>query len=61
MNNPGLGMPDIQAFEGQFDIVQQEGPPDPLPPHTTLTISHCCFNCRRLEFNRRGIQWLFLN
>jgi hypothetical protein len=53
-------MPDIQAFEAQFDIVQQAGPPD-LPPHRTLTVCHCCFNCRPLEFNRRGIQWLFLN
>ena len=55
MNNPGLGMPDIQASMARYDIVQQEGLPD-LPPHRTLTASHWNFDCRHLKFNRRGIQ-----
>jgi len=53
-------MLNIQVFEGQFGIFQQELPLT-LHRQTILTVFHFSFSCKPLESNHRGIQWLFLN
>jgi hypothetical protein len=60
MNNPGPGMLNIQVFEGQSGIFQQELPLI-LHRQTIPTVFHFGSSCRPLESSHRGIQWLFLN
>ena len=58
-NSPSLSKIDIRAFEARSGI-------DPLvalpnPPYRIQVAYHCNSDCMPLEFDHKGILWLFQN